>query len=73
MRVVTSAEEQRKVLVACHSQPTSGHFGVTKTSRRIAERFDWKCVVRYVRQLVSVLVVLVPMCVVAQATPFNGL
>lgn len=31
VRVVTSAEEQRKVLVACHSEPTSGHFGVTKT------------------------------------------
>ena len=29
---------QRRVLKACHSEPTSGHFGVTKTYKRTAER-----------------------------------
>ena len=28
---VVSLEEQRRVLKACHSEPTSGHFRVTKT------------------------------------------
>ena len=36
--VIISLEEQRRVLKACHSEPTSGHFGVTKTYKRMAER-----------------------------------
>ena len=36
--VIISLEEQRRVLKVCHSEPTSGHFGVTKTYKRMAER-----------------------------------
>ena len=39
MKVVTAVEEQRRILESCHSNPTSGHFGTTKTWRRVAERF----------------------------------
>ena len=35
------------------SEPTSGHFGVTKTYKRIAERFYWKGMITDVRELVS--------------------
>ena len=38
VKVVVSLEEQRRVLKACHSEPTSGHCGVTKTYKRMAER-----------------------------------
>jgi len=34
--VLILLEEQRRVLKACHSEPTSGHFGVTKTYKRMA-------------------------------------
>ena len=42
VKVVTSVEERRRILRSCHSDPTSGHFGVTKTFRRVAERFYWR-------------------------------
>ena len=37
-----SVEDQKPILHSRHSDPTSGHFGVTKTWRRLAERFYWK-------------------------------
>ena len=37
VKVIISLEEQRRVLKACHSEPTSSHFGVTKTYKRMAE------------------------------------
>ena len=53
VKVVVSYDEQRRVLKGCHSEPTSGHFGVTKTCKRIAECFYWKSMITDVRQLVS--------------------
>lgn len=53
MKVVKTKEEQEHVLHACHSEPTSGHFGVSKTLNRIRERFYWKGMVGDVRELVS--------------------
>ena len=41
VKVVVEKEEQARILRACHAEPTSGHFGVTKTWRRVAERFYW--------------------------------
>ncbi len=37
VKVITTKEEQKRILHACHCNPTSGHFGVTKTWRRVAE------------------------------------
>jgi hypothetical protein len=42
VRIVRSTEEQKSILRMCHSDPTSGHFGVKKTINRIRERFYWK-------------------------------
>ena len=42
MKVVTSLNEQRRILESCHSDLTSGHFGTTKTWRRAAECFYWR-------------------------------
>ena len=53
VKVISAVEEQRTVLKACHSDSTSGHFGVTKTYKRIAERFYWKGMISDVRKLVS--------------------
>ena len=36
VKAVTSMEEQKWILSAYHSEPTSGHFGMTKTWRRVA-------------------------------------
>ena len=55
VKVVTSANKRERILKACHSEPTSGHFGLTKTWKRIAERFYWKGIVSNVRQLVSIM------------------
>lgn len=42
VKVVVEKKEQARILRACHAEPTSGHFGVTKTWRRVAERFYWQ-------------------------------
>ena len=53
VKVVTSKAEQARILRACHAEPTSGHFGVTKTWRRVAERFYWQGMSLDVKALVS--------------------
>lgn len=55
VKVITSKEEQERILRACHCEPTSGHFGITKTWRRIAERFYWRGLCDDVKELVSCL------------------
>ena len=42
VKVVTASEEQHRILESCHSDPSSDHFGTTKTWRRVAERFYWR-------------------------------
>ena len=42
VKVISSAGEQARILRACHSDPTSGHFGTTKTWRRVAKRLYWR-------------------------------
>lgn len=34
VKVVQSRKDQLLIVKACHSEPTSGHFGMTKTWRR---------------------------------------
>ena len=53
VKVVTSAEEQTCILRACHADPTSGHFGTTKTWRKVAERFYWRGMANHVKEMVS--------------------
>ena len=53
IKVVQTEKEQKQVLQACHSYPTSGHYGVTKIWNRLAERFYWKRMINDVRQMVS--------------------
>ena len=36
VKVLVSHDEQRRVLKACHSEPTSGHFGVTKELQNVS-------------------------------------
>ena len=52
VKVISAIEEQKRVLIASHSDSTSGHFGVTKTYKRIAERFYWKGMVIDVRKFI---------------------
>ena len=42
LKVVTSPVEQMMILKSCHSDAAFGHYGVTMTWRRVAERFYWK-------------------------------
>ena len=53
VKVVTSTEEQARILKACHSDATSGHFGTTKTWRKVAERFYWRGMANEVKEMVS--------------------
>ena len=55
VKVIQSRKDQLLIVKACHSEPTSGHFGLTKTWRRVAERFYWKGMVKDVHDLVSFL------------------
>ena len=50
VKLISSVQEQQIILKACHSDATSGQFGVTKTHKWIAERFYWKGMVAYVRK-----------------------
>ena len=45
VKVIQSSKDQQLILKACHSEPTSGHFGLSKTWGRVAERLYWKGVV----------------------------
>ena len=51
VKVVTDAIEQRRIVESSHSDPTSGHFGVTKSWSR-AERFYWRGISSQVKKLV---------------------
>ena len=42
VKIIADPEEQKRILEACHSDHTFGHFGVTKTCKRITERFYWR-------------------------------
>ena len=56
VKVIQARKDQLLIVKACHSEPTSGHFGLTKTWRRVAERFYWKGMVADVHDLVGLLV-----------------
>ena len=45
-------KDKQRALQSCHSHPTSGHFGVSKTWQRISERFYWKGLSKDVKNMV---------------------
>ena len=51
--MVTSVDDRKRILHSCHSDPTSEHFGITKTWRRLAERFYWRGMYQDAKNLVS--------------------
>ena len=40
--MITEENDKKRILIACHNDPTSGHLGVKKTVKRVRERFAWK-------------------------------
>ena len=42
VQVIQSSDEQKRIMEMCHSDPTSGHFGVKKTFNQVREMFYWK-------------------------------
>ena len=52
VRVIQSSDEQMRILEMCHSDPTSGHFGVKKTFNQVRERFYWKGMFKDAEELV---------------------
>ena len=49
VKIITEPEEQKHILEACHSDVTSGHFGVTKhVAKRLTERFYWRGITKQV-------------------------
>ena len=53
VKEVTAVEEQRQILELSHSNLTSGHFGTTKTWRRVDEQFYWREMLKQVKDLAS--------------------
>ena len=53
VKIITSIEEQSRILQACHSDPTSGHFGIVKMCKRLTERFYWHGITHQTREIVS--------------------
>ena len=53
VKIITDPKEQKRILEACHSDVTSGHFGVTKTCKRLTERFYWRGITNQAKDLVS--------------------
>ena len=54
VKVVTDYKEQWRILQSCHSEPSSGHFGMTKTWRRAAERVYWRGMSNQAKELVKI-------------------
>ena len=52
-KIITDPKEQKCILEAYHSDVTSGHFGVTKTCKRLTERFYWRGITNQAKALVS--------------------
>ena len=52
VKVITNSTDRCRILEACHSAPTSGLFGVTKTRKKVSERFYWKGMMQQIKQLV---------------------
>ena len=55
VRYISSPDEQRKILSACHVDPTGGHMGAKRTLSRISERFKWPGMVKDVHDMVRVI------------------
>ena len=52
VRYICNPDEQRKILSACHVDPTAGHMGAKRTLSRISERFKWPGMVKDVHDMV---------------------
>jgi hypothetical protein len=53
MEINCSKNHIVKVLEHCHSSPKSGHFGVRKTTSKIAQFYYWQCMDRDIRKFVQ--------------------
>ncbi len=74
VKVIMDLNEKRRILRSCHSEPTSGHFGITKTWKRISERFYWKSLSKDVQEmvhLVSILSLVSPIVLLSTKTNNN--
>ena len=38
---IIDRQEQKRIVIACHEDPTSGHMETKRTLARITERFIW--------------------------------
>ena len=53
VKIIIDPAEQKRILEACHSDFTSGNFGVTKTCKKLTERFYWRGITQQAKDLVS--------------------
>ena len=54
LHYIQTADEKKRILHACHVDPTAGHLGREKMLHRIKERFMWRGMYSDVQQLESV-------------------
>jgi len=46
LRYILSKEEKKKILCACHTDPTAGHMGKNRTLYKIKEKYMWHALVK---------------------------
>ena len=59
VRYIIDRQEQKRIVIACHEDPTSGHMGTKRTRARITERFIWPGVTKDVQELVSLFIFII--------------
>lgn len=52
LKYISTAEDRKRIMQACHMSPTSGHMGIKRTMYRVTERFFWKGVAKDVEKFV---------------------
>ena len=56
VRYIIDRQEQKRIVIACHEDRTSGHMGTKRNLARITERFIWPGVTKDVQELVSLFI-----------------
>ena len=50
---MSSKNERKRILYACHVDPTAGYLGKSRTIYRIKERYMWHDIVKDVMEMVG--------------------
>ena len=55
VEVIFSKHQRKQIMQSCHSDPTAGHLGRTRTFYKVSERFYWPGIFKDVEKIVCIL------------------